>query len=51
MDQETRNGDEPEGLDPRQRDEAERLIAKLRRHSKNARQLAEMMKKQKTGEI
>jgi hypothetical protein len=43
-------GDEPKGLDPEERDEAEKLIAKLRRHSRSAKDLAEAMRKKKPSE-
>lgn len=47
MPKEPVKGDEPKGLDPEDRDEAERLIAKLRRHSRSAKQLADAMRKKK----
>lgn len=38
-------GNEPKGPEPEERDEAEKLIAKLRRHSHSAKQLADEMRK------
>jgi hypothetical protein len=37
--------DESNALDPEEQDEAEKLNAKLRRHSRSAKQLADAMKK------
>ena len=45
MRKESGNRDEPKGLDPEEQDEAEKLIAKLRRHSRSAKELADAMKK------
>jgi hypothetical protein len=40
-------GSEPKALEPEECDEAEKLIAKLRRHSRSAKQLADAMQRKK----
>ena len=47
MGKEPAKGNEPKGLEPEERDEAEKLIAKLQRHSRNAKQLADAMQRKK----
>jgi hypothetical protein len=40
-----KKGNEPKEPEPEECDEAEKLIAKLRRHSRSAKQLADVMRK------